>query len=324
MMEMTFAPFLVARAPMTRSRKKEKDMEDFSATSLGSVQDDLDLENPDGAGGLSESGDAPDSGGVAGDGGRKAPNLRDVLANSGLDPEQIEALDKQFVHKAALQPKREAEKAELAEVKAALNQLGQENRYLLQMIQQGHGGQPNRPQTATEQFMAQFDGDDESAKDMQKLFGAFADAIRQDVVREMQGSLQPIVQANQMRQLEQGLEKERQALVAKYGKEVDGLWPTIRQQCLQFAHRGQTVFPEQVLWMNHSNKASDLLVRTQKQKRQRENAYVMEGFGQAGAGEPPPPGIPRPNPAARRNDSPAAIANRVLMRMRGGLQAQGD
>ena len=99
--------------------------DDFSNVTMP-AQNDPGTDNGDfdGAAGIAapEGGEAPAASGTADvqKGKAHVPNLRDVLRDSGVDlpDDVIDRLDKTYVHKGALQPKREAEKQRLDQMEA--------------------------------------------------------------------------------------------------------------------------------------------------------------------------------------------------------------
>jgi len=267
--------------------------DDFSDV-LPVSQDDPMNDGPlDGAPGIAGDGDAPEGAPAQTDGqpqAKRAPNLRDVLANSGLEPDEIEALDKQFVHKAALQPKREAEKKRLDEMEGVLRQVVQENRQLMARMQQG-GQAPQPPKTQTQQFLEEIEADEEN-KGLGEFLGRFAQAVQKDVMQSMGQYVAPALQEVTQTKQEQLMDRYCEELVPMYGEGVRQLWPQVKQIHRQYMQQGVNMLPENILWGTPAlrQQMQQLVTQQQQQNRQRgirtQTGISMEGFANNAAGIP--------------------------------------
>lgn len=305
--------------------------DDFSDVLPVSQDDPLDGGTPDSAPGIpQDSGDAPGMAPTQAEEqpqAKRAPNLRDVLADSGLDPDEIEALDKQFVHKAALQPKREAEKKRLDEMEGMLRQVVQENRQLLARMQQG-GQPPEKPKTRTQQFLEEIEADEEN-KGLGEFLGRFAQAVQEDTMQALVPHIAPALQEVNRTKQDQLMDRYCEELVPMYGEGVRQLWPQVKQIHQQYLQQGVNMLPENILWGTPAlrQQMQRLVTQQQQNSRQRgirtQTGISMEGFANTGGGVPEisaadDGGVPR----RRSGDSldSSAILRRVgrMLNNRGG------
>jgi len=307
--------------------------DDFSEV-LDAVQDDpsVDEATLDGAGGIAgESGDAPAAPGQAEtQQAKRAPNLRDILRDelSGLDvpDDVIERLDKAFVHKAALQTKREAEKRRLDEMETVLRQVVQENRALMARVQGGGGGVPEAPKSATQRFIEQIEADEEN-KGLGDFLGEFARAVQQDVMQSMGQYVAPALHEVNHAKQEQLLDQYCEQLVPVYGEGVRQLWPQVKQVYRHYLSQGVNMLPENILWgmPELAQQMRGLVTQQNQTNRQRglrrQAGISMEGFAQNAVATPD---LTEDEGSARRSAGDSMDTSAILRRVGRMLSNRGQ
>lgn len=298
--------------------------DDFSNVTMP-AQNDPGTDNGDfdGAAGIAapEGGEAPAASGTADvqKGKAHVPNLRDVLRDSGVDlpDDVIDRLDKTYVHKGALQPKREAEKQRLDQMEAVVRQLAQENRALMARVAGTTGGAPQPPKTPLQEYLEEIEADPEN-KGLSEFMGKFANALKQDVLRQVDGYVAPALQQATHTKQEQVLDQYLEQLVPVYGDGVRQMWPRVKQVYREYLQQGVNMLPENILWgvPELAQQMRQLVVQGQQTSRQaglrRQTGISMEGFA-GNTGEVPDfqtdEGMNRRNPNEDMGSS--AILRRV-------------
>lgn len=297
--------------------------DDFSGV-LNNASQDAPAEsgNPDGATGIPQEpqGDAPVEAAAAEPqqpGKAHAPNLRDTLAELGVDvpDDQLERLDKAFVHKAALQPTREKEKERLDQMEAVVRRLAQENQSLMARVQ--GNGQTEQPKTPSQKFLEELASDPEN-EGLAELLGKVIEVAKEEATQEQTRRLGPMLQQATHSQQEQVLDQYCENLVPVYGEGLRELWPQVKQVYRQYKQeQGVDLLPENILWGHPQLRERMNQLVTQKQQNARQQGlrqqagYSMEGFAQGGATTPEmPPGAAPQQPAQDQMDT-ASILRRV-------------
>ena len=179
------------------------------------------------------------------------------------------------------------------------------------------GGATQPPKTPLQEYLEEIEADPEN-KGLSEFMGKFANALKQDVLRQVDGYVAPALQQATHTKQEQVLDQYLEQLVPVYGDGVRQMWPRVKQVYREYLQQGVNMLPENILWgvPELAQQMRQLVVQGQQTSRQaglrRQTGISMEGFA-GNTGEVPDfqtdEGMNRRNPNEDMGSS--AILRRV-------------
>lgn len=178
----------------------------------------------------------------------------------------------------------------------SMQQLAQQREQVAYTLGQQSAGGPTKSVSKLEEYFSTLP-DTEAAQGAKELFlGAFG-AYREDLLREQQEQLKPLLSHVGKSARSEALEERlRSELLPVYGPELQTHWPKLRESMLAALDRNEAVDPIGFVMRAMPDKAQEMMIATRTEHQQKQAAQTGEGFATI-ARTAPPGGLAAPGGA---------------------------